>query len=384
MQQAITPFKPPRFELSDVLNKLGDKVENLGLNTWQLRALRHIRFCRTAIFGGHIDACDSCGNLSISYNSCRNRHCPKCQGANREKWIQARENELLPVPYFHVVFTLPDSINSLAIHDPKLVYNLLFEAAWETLSTFGAKKGLKMGMIGVLHTWGQNLSLHPHIHCIVPGGGLDKSGAWKNVRADGKFLFPVKALSSVFRGKFCAKLAKSAPEQYGLIRSKLWKKNWVVYAKRPFGSSKSVIEYLGRYTHKVAISNHRIRSVDTTMVSFSYKDYRSGGIKKRMTLTHEEFIRRFALHILPKRFIKIRHKGFLSTQWKRKNLKELKEKLQKKQPEPSPPPIEKARQCSCCKTGRLYIIHNFDERGPPKSFLGASQNSSPLAKNLQF
>ncbi|MBF2710064.1 IS91 family transposase [Flavobacterium soyangense] len=364
----------PQFEVADVLQKVGSKIESYGLNTWQLRTLFAIKKCRTAELGGHIDACDGCGNLSISYNSCRNRHCPKCQGKNREDWIQARETELLPVPYFHVVFTLPDSINALAIHSPKLVYDTLFEATWETLQQFGKAKEMQMGMIAVLHTWGQQLSLHPHLHCIVPGGGVNKDAQWKNSRTDGKFLFPVKALSKVFRAKYCAKLKAKEPIQYEQIRQDLWKKSWVVFAKKPFGSPKSVVEYLGRYTHKIAISNHRIKSIDEQNVTFEYKDYRMAGVKKLMTLTHQEFIRRFSLHILPKRFVKIRHYGFLSSTWKRVKLKLLQEKLQVKV-------IERAEKkpflpkCPCCKTGNLHRIAVFDQRGPPAWYLGGSQNS---------
>lgn len=364
----------PCFEVADVLRKIGSKIENYRLNTWQLRTLWAINKCRTAELGGHIAACDSCGNLSISYNSCRNRHCPKCQGNKREDWIDARSTELLPVPYFHVVFTLPDSINSLAIHQPKIVYDTLFEATWETLQQFGKAKEMQMGMIAVLHTWGQQLILHPHLHCIVPGGGVDKNGQWKNSRTDGKFLFPVKALSKVFRAKYCEKLKAKEPVQYGQIRQELWRKQWVVFAKKPFGSPKSVVEYLGRYTHKIAISNHRIKKIDDQNVTFGYKDYRQNGFKKQMTLTHKEFIRRFSLHILPKRFVKIRHYGFLSSTWKHQKLKLLQEKLQVKV-------LEKAEKkpflpkCPCCKTGNLHRIAVFDQRGPPPWYLGGSQNS---------
>lgn len=362
-----------RCEVAHVLEKLGHKIENLGLNTWQLRTLSAVRRCRTAALGGHIDACDECGKISISYNSCRNRHCPKCQGKNREDWIQARQSELLPVPYFHVVFTLPDSINSLAMQDPKLVYDILFESTWETLKTFGKKKEIQSGMIAVLHTWGQNLSLHPHLHCIVPGGGVDKNGKWQNIRGDGKFLFPVKALSKVFRAKYCQILKARSPDNYTKVKKQLWEKQWVVFAKKPFGSPKSVVEYLGRYTHKIAISNNRIQSIDHQNVTFAYKDYRQNGFKKQMKLTHEEFIRRFGLHILPKRFVKIRHYGFLSSTWKRKKLKLLQEKLKVKV-------LEKAEKkpflpkCPCCKTGNLHRIAVFDQRGPPAWYLGRSQN----------
>lgn len=367
-------------EVADVLNKLGNKLENIGLNAWQLRTLYAIKKCRTASLGGHIDACDECGNVSISYNSCRNRHCPKCQGKNREDWIQARETELLPVPYFHVVFTLPEAINPLAIHNPKLVYNTLFEAAWQTLQQFGVNQSVQMGMIAILHTWGQNLSLHPHLHCIVPGGGIDKNGQWKNIRADGKFLFHVKALSKVFRAKFCEKLNKKDKVQYQNIRAELWKKDWVVFAKRPFGSPKSVIEYLGRYTHKIAISNHRIQSIDNETVTFNYKDYKQKGAKKQMTLTHQEFIRRFALHILPKRFVKIRHYGFLSSTWKRQKLKNLQHQLGI-QPKEKKVKTEVLPKCPCCNTGNLRTILIFDKRGPPNWYLGARQNTVSCSEN---
>jgi hypothetical protein len=235
---------------------------------------------------------------------------------------------------------------------------------------------MQMGMIAVLHTWGQQLSLHPHLHCIVPGGGVDKDGVWKNSQAKGNFLFPVKALSKVFRAKYCQKLKEKEPIKYEQIRQELWRKPWVVFAKKPFGSPKSVVEYLGRYTHKIAISNQRIKSIDDQNVAFEYKDYRTAGVKKQMTLSHQEFIRRFALHILPKRFVKIRHYGFLSSTWKREKLKLLQEKLQVKV-------LEKAEKkpllpkCSCCKTGNLHRIAVFDQRGPPAWYLGGGQSAIP-------
>ena len=376
MQPEVACTERSRNEVANVLRKVGSKIENYGLNTWQLRTLYAIKKCRTAELGGHIHACDSCGKITISYNSCRNRHCPKCQGNKREDWIEARSTELLPVPYFHVVFTLPETINSLAIHQPKVVYDTLFEASWETLQSFGKAKEMQVGMIAVLHTWGQQLSLHPHLHCIVPGGGVDKNGQFKNSHFKGNFLFPVKALSKVFRAKFCEKLKAKSPVKYEQIRQDLWKKPWVVFAKKPFGSPKSVVEYLGRYTHKIAISNHRIKSIDEQNVTFDYKDYRMAGVKKQMTLTHGEFIRRFSLHILPKRFVKIRHYGFLSSTWKRQKLKLLQEKLQVKILEK----VEKKPflpKCSCCKTGNLHRIAVFDQRGPPAWYLGDSQTPNP-------
>lgn len=362
-------------EVADVLNLLGSSVEYLGLNSWQLRTLSALKKCRTSQLGGHIDACDACGNISISYNSCRNRHCPKCQGKNKEDWIQAREKELLPVPYFHVVFTLPDSINLLAMHQPKLVYDTLFAASQQTLFAFGKNKGLQMGMIAVLHTWGQNLSLHPHLHCIVPGGGINDKDVWQNIRTDGNFLFSVRALSKVFRAKFCTIIKNKNQEQYNKLKQQLWAKDWVVYAKKPFGSSQAVVEYLGRYTHKIAISNHRIIEVTKKEVRFSYKDYKTQGVKKEMQLTLSEFTRRFALHILPKNFVKIRHYGFLSSTWKRKKLPDLQQRMDVK-PLVKQTKTKALSQCSCCKNGNLHTIVVFDKRGPPVWYLGLSQNKS--------
>jgi len=382
-KQPTQPQSQPQYEVADVLNKLGSKLEDLGLNSWQLRTLFALKKCRTSALGGHIDACDECGNISISYNSCRNRHCPKCQGRNREQWIENRETELLPVPYFHVVFTLPEVLNKTALHEPKMLYDILFESVWETLQTFGKNKNLQMGMIAVLHTWGQNLSLHPHLHCIVPGGGVDENGDWKNIKNDGKFLFSVKALSKVFRAKFCEKLKANLKDkfnenqenEYEKIRQSLWEKPWVVYAKKPFGSPKSVVEYLGRYTHKIAISNGRIRGIDDKTVTFDYKDYRQKGIKKQMVLSHEEFTRRFAMHILPKRFVKIRHYGFLSSSSKSKSLASLRKSLGAKATLASRKAKEGTlhRRCPCCKVGQLITLYSFDGRGPPAHFFGGAE-----------
>jgi hypothetical protein len=218
------------------------------------------------------------------------------------------------------------------------------------------------------------------VHCIVPGGGVDENGVWKNIRSDGKFLFSVKALSKVFRAKFCEKLKVKNLEEYPKIRQSLWEKDWVVFAKKPFGSPKSVVEYLGRYTHKIAISNHRIRNIDAENVTFDYKDYRQKGLRKQMTLSHEEFIRRFTLHILPKRLVKIRHYGFLSSTWKRKKLKTLQQNLGVI---PREKPIKKpfSPKCSCCKVGNLVTIATFDLRGPPRWFLERSQSLANCLKN---
>jgi hypothetical protein len=339
-------------------------LSDSGFTVHQQKTLRAIQHCRTAALGGHIDACDACGNISISYNSCRNRHCPKCQGHKREEWILNRQDELLPCTYYHVVFTLPQELNSLALHRPDAVYAALFNAAWKTLNAFGKKDGLQLGMIAVLHTWGQNLALHPHLHCIVPGGGMVANGTWKRKLRSDKYLFAVKALSKVFRAKYLAELRNMALGDKDLLNS-LFKKDWVVYAKRPFGGPKQVIEYLGRYTHKVAIGNSRLIEVNPKEVTFRYKDYRQNGANKLMVLPTTEFVRRFALHILPRRFVRIRHYGILSSSWKRCRLKKLRESLKMVTLEKKP--ITQLRKCPCCKNGNLVTIELFDKRGPPVS-----------------
>lgn len=357
------------YEVAHVLSCSWDKVASLGLSSWQVRTLRALMDCRTEALGGHVDGCDSCGHIRISYNSCRNRHCPKCQGHKRIQWIEAREAELLPVPYFHVVYTLPDELNTLALHKPKIIYDALIKAAWQTVEIFTGRHN-KAGMISILHTWGQNLSLHPHIHCIIPGGFVDRNGTWKPSKTEGKFLFPVKAMSKVYRAKYVALLRASDLKVEQSIYDALFKKEWVVYAKRPFGSPKSVVEYLGRYTHKVAISNHRILAIDDQTVTISYKDYRSEGQKKTMTLSHDEFVRRLAMHILPKRFVRIRHFGFLSSTWKRTKLSDLQTKLNSSEIESKPKEQEGTyhKSCPCCKTGRMITLLMFGRRGPPVDY----------------
>ncbi len=358
-------------EVADVLNAHWSQVQQgTKYNTWQLRTLDALRRCRTAALGAHVDGCTSCGHLRISYNSCRNRHCPKCQGRERKQWIQAREAELLPVPYFHIVFTLPDVLNTLCLHKARSVYNILFESAWHVLNTFGHDAkwlGAQTGMISILHTWGQTLTLHPHLHCIVPGGGISKSGNWKTARSDGKYLFNVKAMSKVYRGKFIALLKEKLPLQIvPALVNELYKKDWVVYAKRPFGGPQSVVEYLGRYTHKVAISNHRLTNIENGQVSFSYKDYKQGAAKKEMSLNAGEFIRRFAMHILPKGFVRIRHYGILSSTSKTACAIVIKEQLPPLKSLPkNKKEIYNPLQCPCCKKETMQTVIRYHRRGPP-------------------
>jgi hypothetical protein len=362
----------PRWEVADVLRHCD--ISPLLLNAHQQKTLRALAQCRTAALGGHIDSCSECGSVHISYNSCRNRHCPKCQGHKRQEWIQQREDDLLPCTYYHVVFTLPAELNLLALNKPRVVYDALFAATWATLNQFGITEGLQLGMIAVLHTWGQNLSLHPHLHCIVPGGGVDGKGKWNKQICSAKFLFPVKALSRVFRAKYVQQLRYKGIQDKPLIES-LFNKDWVVYAKRPFGGPKQVIEYLGRYTHKVAISNHRLVKIDKTTVSFSYKDYRDGGKQKQMLLSNQEFVRRFAQHILPLRFVRIRHYGILSSTWKRGRLPALQSTLHVARKTKTVNTL--LRKCPCCKTGTLITIEVFGKRGPPKHYL--LENQTPPA-----
>lgn len=358
----------PQFEVAQVLRRTNFYGERFTVH--QQKTLRALEQCRTAALGGHVDACDDCGTVHISYNSCRNRHCPKCQGHKREAWIRQREADLLPCTYYHVVFTLPQELNPLALHQSKLVYDALFSAAWQTLQQFGLNQQVQLGMIAVLHTWGQNLSLHPHLHCIVPGGGVDAKGNWRPQLRSNKYLFAVKALSKVFRAKYVQQLRTGGIIDQLLIDN-LFQKQWVVYAKRPFGGPKQVIEYLGRYTHKVAISNHRITAVNNNQVSFTYKDYKQGGLQKTMTLTNEEFVRRFAQHILPSRFVRIRHYGILSSTWKRGKLQTLQQSLCVKAIR-NVPVKTLLRKCPCCKTGTLITVEVFGKRGPPQKYLAAN------------
>jgi hypothetical protein len=306
----------PDYELAQVIERFGKEfVLQHDPNAYIRRTLSAIFRCRTSAMGGHVDKCERCGHLRISYNSCRNRHCPKCQNTRREAWIESRKADLIPVPYFHVVFTVPEKLNALFLQHKKLFYNLLFSAAWETINQFSyTKLQAETGMVAVLHTWGQNLSFHPHVHCIIPGGGIDYKFRCKQVSIseNGKvFLFPVKNLSMVFRRKFILALIIQLPQERRFIR-KLYQTPWIVYTKDPFAATDQVVEYLGRYTHKVAITNHRLLNIDHSGVRFRYRDYRDNR-QKEMTLGGTEFLRRFFQHILPKGFVRIRHFGLLAT-----------------------------------------------------------------------
>jgi len=331
----------PTFEVADILRTHGDRFLDRYRSSFgfqQLKALRAIQRCRTAVLGGHRDACLHCGYQAISYNSCRNRHCPKCQAQARERWLAARERELLDTSYFHVVFTVPHELNVFALENPRLFYDLLFTTSAPTLLEIASDPkhlGAEIGVIGILHTWGQNLLLHPHIHCVVPAGGLAPDHRrW--VRPRYPFFLPVRVLSRVFRGKFLAGLkrlhrrkelqcagpaaALADRQQFTKLIRRLHRHDWVVYAKPAFGGPMQVLRYLGRYTHRVAISNHRLLAFDQERVTFRWKDYTRGGKQGEMTLSATEFLRRFFLHVLPRGFVRIRHFGFLANRFRASRL----------------------------------------------------------------
>lgn len=362
------------FKVADVLEMEQGHISSHAFTGWHRRTLHAIRRCRTPAMGGHMDKCDRRDKLHISYNSCRNRHCPTCQGHKREQWIQARESELLNVPYFHVVFTLPSEPDTYALSHPRIVCGSLFKAAWATLEQFGSNPkhlGAKTGMIAILRTWGQNMALHPHLHRIVPGGGVNRSGKWKPAKNKGRYLFNVKSMSGVLRAKYIALLRKEKVPVPPEIYDNLFAKNWAVYAKQQFHTPKYVVEYPGRYTHKIAISNYRIKQVDKVdkTVTFQMKNYKRGGQKGLLKLTTHEFVRRFALHVLPKGFTRIRHYGILSSGWKGEKLPALQEMLAIvpiKSKEEKPPLLH--GRCPSCKKGKSVAVMAFDGRGPPRGW----------------
>lgn len=320
------PRMDNRAELATVIkNFLPDFNKNNKLPAHKLRVLDALLKCRTEYMGGHIEACEDCGQIRTAFNSCRNRHCPKCGAIDKEKWIIAREADLLPVKYFHIVFTVPDKLNSLFMRNQKVMYNLLFSTAWKVLKDFGKTKmwiGGKTGATAILHTWGQNLQYHPHVHFIVPAGALMPDNKWKHARNRGTYLFNVKQLSSVFRARFVEQLRWNIKEKSvnGIVPRSLFDNDWVIFTKQPFGGPKQVIRYLGRYTHRTAISNDRIVDVNESSVIFTWKDYKQDYKKQVTTLKGEDFLNLFCQHILQPGFTRIRHYGFLSSAAKNKDL----------------------------------------------------------------
>ncbi len=366
------------------------------LPAYKLRTLDALQKCRTEYMGGHIESCEVCGEVRTAYNSCRNRHCPQCGAIDKEKWIISREADLLPVRYFHVVFTVPSSLNRLFLNNQRQMYHLLFRTSWDVLSDFGRTKkwaGGKLGATAILHSWGQNLSYHPHLHFIVPAGVLSEDGKWKYSRNRGKYLFSVKQLSAVYRARFVEqlRLLKAENKIEGVIPQTLFDKNWVVYAKQPFGGPKQVISYLGRYTHRTAISNDRILKVSSTEVTFSWRDYSKNYAHKITTLKGEDFLALFTQHILPPGFTRIRHYGFLSSASKKKSLALIRKALKVTSPtqltseQRTLKVLErmgyKPGRCKCCG-GKMVVIKivpnqfKCSSRAPPKVFVNKTNNLS--------
>jgi len=380
-----------RPEVGDVCRSHGraflDEFRD-AVSSRQRRVLRALAQCRTAELGGHVEKCDQCGHQRIAYNSCRNRHCPKCRQSKAAEWLEARSEELLPVEYFHVVFTLPEELSPLALQHPRALYGLLFSCAAETLQVIGRDPrhlGAEIGFLSVLHTWGQTLVHHPHLHCIVPGGGLSPDGKqW--ISCPRGFFLPVRVLSRYFRRRFLEELERLVskpalvlrgecqrlrdPEEWGRFLRKLREKNWVVYAKPPFGGPEQVLKYLARYTHKVAISNRRLVSVENDVVTFEWKDYAHSNRRRTMTLAAVEFLRRFLQHVLPERFHRIRHYGFLSNHDRRKALQKCRELLgvpatssDSLEAEPScsnASQADESTRCPVCQQGRMIRTELLD------------------------
>jgi Putative transposase/Transposase zinc-binding domain len=378
----------PRLEVAEVIRSCYDAFlqhYGKGLTPEQRRALDDVAKCRTAALGGHVLECPQCGHQQIAYNSCGNRHCPKCQATASARWLETQAADLLEVPYFHVVFTLPSDLGPIALHNPRQVYGLLMRAAAETLLELAADPkhlGANIGVLEVLHTWGQNLALHPHVHCIVTGGGLSLDETrW--IRGSDRFFLPVGILSRVFRGKFLAGLhaafrqgrlrfpGKLAPladsAQFDRLLSQTVQTEWVVHAKRPTKGPATVLKYLARYTHKTAISDRRLVSLEDGQVTFRWKDYARGGRRRIMTLDAIEFVRRFLMHVLPSGFVRIRHYGLLANCHRREKLalcRELLGATSMTQSDSSdlvtPPalelPVTPTQVCPVCGAGRLIVI----------------------------
>ena len=351
----------------------------------QLRALWAIEHCRTPTLGGHLYVCDQCGRREPRYHSCRNRHCPKCQGLASARWCEKRRAELLPVGYFHLVFTLPEELHPFLLWNPVRLYDVLFHSAWETLCTLGANPaylGARCGCLALLHTWSQTLAYHPHLHCIVPGGGLSfENDSWISARRN--FLAPVSALSRVFRAKFLShlkhayrarqlRLAPSHPSHgnpraFQALVDALFQKRWMVYCKAPFAAPQRVLAYLARYTHRVAITNTRLLHADARRVTFSYRDYRHRARHSVMTLSTDEFLRRFLLHVLPSRFVRIRSYGFLSNRSRHRTLARCRDLMRRRQRAPTPQSAAVAHPRCPCGRGYLRPVALFASCLPPAS-----------------
>lgn len=402
-----TPHRTNGTEVADVFRCYGPAYRSTHkLPLHILKAMRAIESCRTAALGGHVERCDTCDHIRISYNSCRNRHCPKCQSLAKERWLAARKKELLPVPYFHVVLTIPEELNPLVLVNQKALYTILFRAGSETLLELGNDPkhlGAEVGLIAILHTWGQNLIDHPHLHVVMPCGGLSHEGkAWllpKKSSGKKEFFVHVNVISDLFKKKFLDYLKESyrkgalkfvgkveylqAGQEFQAFSNTLYHRKWITYCKRPFGGPEQVLEYLGRYTHRVAISNDRIVKVDDGTVTFRYRDYRDGNQGKQMTLETFEFIRRFLLHILPDNFVKIRYYGLFNNRNRKAKIRLCKEVLGASAGDEQEPAVPESweelftrltgidpRICPCCGKGMMVrretllpLIHSPPGKG---------------------
>jgi hypothetical protein len=390
----------PKLEVADIFRRYGGayrEKHNASMSTAQRRVMSAIELCRTAALGGQIEQCDACGQQRICYRSCRNRHCPKCQSLARAEWIEHRQAELLNCDYFHVVFTVPDKIAAIAYQNKEVVYNILFQATAETLRTIAADSkhlGAEIGFFAILHSWGSALLHHPHLHCVVPGGGISPDGArWVPCRPG--FFLHVRVLSLLFRRLFLEYLRIAFDSgklrffadleslrnrhMFAQYLEPLKKAKWVVFAKRPFAGPQQVLDYVGRYTHRVAVSNHRLLDIDAGQVSFRYKDYRNQGQEKTMTLAAEEFIRRFLLHALPRGFHRIRYYGFLGNRFRQEKLARCRQLLG--MPLPQVPPKQSADSdcidryeeltgtslhiCTVCHRGHMVVVELLKPRKMP-------------------
>ena len=380
------------------------------LSPEQRRVMRAIEVCRTSVLGGHVDQCDACSYQRVSYNSCRNRHCPKCQSLAKARWLEARMADLLPVEYFHVVFTLPEQLASLALQNKRVVYNILFATAAETLRTIAADPkhlGAEIGFLSVLHSWGQTLRHHPHLHCVVPGGGLSPDGLrWVSCRQG--FFLPVNVLARLFRRLFLAALAQAfengkltfhgtsaclaESHTFHRLLASLRAREWWVYAKPPFGGPEQVLAYLGRYTHRVAISNHRLLKLENGQVTFRWKDYARGNQQRSMTLKTNEFIRRFLLHVLPRGFQRLRQFGLLANRQRRHKLALCRTLLGTASPTITNQPLprdyqslyqtvtgQSLKQCPACRAGTMKLTQHLAPLASALSHYARHSHSTPLA-----
>jgi hypothetical protein len=389
----VLPIEKRSAEVADIIREhIAEYHKTYPLLPEHYKIVHNLLSCRTAVMGGHVERCDHCGTKRISYNSCRNRHCPKCQHIPRERWLEGRKADLLPIPYFHNVFTLPHDLNPIVLFNKEIMLNILFKAVSETLLTFGEnpknKLGGKLGFIAILHTWDQLLNIHFHLHCLIPGGALKPDGSWRHCKHP--YLFNVKALSLTFRGKFIDHMTRaykagklkfpgiSAPfqktDRFGQLKKSLCSKKWVVYIKQTIDCPEYVLEYLGRYTYRVAISNQRIVSVKDAMVTFKYKN-RHTRQTQHSTIKAVEFIRRFLMHSLPIRFVRIRHFGFLSNRLKKNNIQKIRNALAHSTPE-----VESDKKsigeimlkltgvditrCPCCKKGTMRVVYEIPKKIP--------------------